>query len=70
MKKRYEKLGVISISKVNVLHISGKTSVLSLSLSSVSCFLSIKRYQYGALIAFVNVSIINSLLPGTSDAPD
>ena len=40
----------------------GKTPVLSLSLSSVSCFISIKRYPYG--LHFLNDLIINELLPG------
>ena len=52
------------LSKINILHISGKIPVLSLSLSSVSCFRSIKMYQYRALVAFLNASIMNALLPG------
>ena len=42
----------------------GKSPVLSLSFSVVSCFRSIKKYQYGALVAFLKASIIKALFPG------
>ena len=42
----------------------GKSPVLSLNLSSVSCLRSISKYPYGALVAFLNASIVKALVPG------